>query len=128
VVGVAGRPKKGTGLAPLEAAVMNAVWNAAAPVSVRQILDTLNADRADPLAYTTVMTVMNRLTAKGVLRRQGRPRSYVYEATASDPAAIATRDLLATYGDAAIVPFIEQARADPAMLRRLRRLLREDPQ
>lgn len=59
---VAGRPKKASsGFAPLESEVMEAIWSVSRPVSVREIVDTLNGQRAEPLAYTTVMTVMNRL-------------------------------------------------------------------
>jgi predicted transcriptional regulator len=125
---VAGRPKKASGdLGPLEAAVMKAVWEAAAPVSVRQVLDKLNARRPKPLAYTTVMTVMNRLVEKAVLVRRGERRSYVYEATAGDAAAVAVRGLMRAHGQAAVAPFVEQARADPAVLRRLRSLVGEEP-
>lgn len=105
---------------------MEAVWKAAAPVSVRQVLDTLNARRPKPLAYTTVMTVMNRLVDKKVLARSGERRRYVYEATASDAAAVAVRELMRAHGQAAVAPFVEQARADPAVLRRLRVLVREE--
>ena len=124
---VAGRPKKGSAeLAPLESEVMEAIWQAGAPVSVRHVLDVLNARRSDPLAYTTVMTVMNRLVAKDVLARHGERRSYVYEATASDAAGLAVRDVLRTHGDAAVAHFVDEARADPAVLRRLRALLAQD--
>jgi len=105
---------------------MDAIWDASRPVSVREIVDALNEHRAEPLAYTTVMTVMNRLTAKGVLTRQGERRSYVYEATAADAAGIAVREVIRTYGDAAVAHFVDQARADPGVLDRLRGLLAED--
>jgi predicted transcriptional regulator len=121
---MAGRPKKtAVGFAPLEAEVMDAVWQAGDAVPVRAVLDTLNAGRAEPLAYTTVMTVMNRLVAKAALTRHGQRRSYVYEATATDAAGIAVRDVIRTYGDAAVAQFAEEARADPDVLRRLRALL-----
>ncbi|MGA2163082.1 MAG: BlaI/MecI/CopY family transcriptional regulator [Solirubrobacteraceae bacterium] len=121
---MAGRPKKASGgLAPLESEVMEAVWQADAPVSVRQVLDALNWRRAEPLAYTTVMTVMNRLVAKNVLARHGERRSYVYEATAADAAGIAVQNVLRTYGDAAVTHFVDEVRADPGVLRRLRSLL-----
>jgi predicted transcriptional regulator len=124
---VAGRPKKiNSGLAPLESEVMEAVWRAGRPVSVRHVLDALNAGRAAPLAYTTVMTVMNRLVAKGVLARDGERRSYVYEATATDAAGIAVREVIRAHGDAAVAQFVDQARAHPAVLRRLRALLARD--
>jgi predicted transcriptional regulator len=124
---VAGRPKKASGgFAPLESEVMEAVWRSDGPVSVRQVLDMLNRLRSEPLAYTTVMTVMNRLVAKNVLSRLGERRSYVYEATAADEAGIAVQNVIRTYGDAAVAHFVDEARADASVLRRLRALLAED--
>lgn len=105
---------------------MDAVWAAGEAVSVRRVLDTLNERRAEPLAYTTVMTVMNRLVGKGVLNRHGERRGYLYEATASDAAGVAVRGVIRTYGDAAIAHFADEARADPGVLARLRALLAED--
>jgi predicted transcriptional regulator len=124
---MAGRPNKASSrLAPLESEVMEAVWRAGASISVRHVLDALNARRSEPLAYTTVMTVMNRLVAKSVLTRHGERRRYVYDATATDAAGIAVQDVIRTYGDAAVVHFVDEARADPGVLRRLRALLAED--
>jgi predicted transcriptional regulator len=124
---VAGRPKKtSSGLAPLESEVMDAVWQADSPVSVRLVLDALNGRRDAQLAYTTVMTVMNRLVTKNVLTRDGERRRYVYEATATDAAGLAVRDVLRAHGDAAVAHFVDEARTDPAVLRRLRALLAED--
>jgi predicted transcriptional regulator len=105
---------------------MGVIWQADSPVSVRLVLDALNDQRDSPLAYTTVMTVMNRLVAKNVLARHGERRRYVYEATAADAAGLAVRDVLRTHGDAAVAHFVDEARADPAVLRRLRALLAED--
>jgi predicted transcriptional regulator len=122
-----GRPRKtDSGLAPLESEVMGVIWQADSPVSVRLVLDTLNEQRSTPLAYTTVMTVMNRLAAKDVLARNGERRRYLYEATAADAAGLAVRDVLRAHGDAAVAHFIDEARADPTVLRRLRALLAED--
>ena len=123
---VPGRPKKGRrGLAPLESAVMDVVWASDAPVAVREVLEALNARRTEDLAYTTVMTVMNRLVAKNVLRRDGTRRRYRYAATATDLAAIAMREVIRTHGDAAIAQFVTEAKADPELLDRLRALLEE---
>jgi predicted transcriptional regulator len=105
---------------------MDAVWAAADPVSIREIVEVLNEHRTEPLAYTTVMTVMNRLVKKDVLRRHGARRKYVYEATAADAAGLAVRDVLRTYGNAAVTHFLDEARADPDVLSRLRSLLAED--
>jgi predicted transcriptional regulator len=124
---MAGRPKKtSSGLAPLESEVMDAVWQADSPASVRLVLDALNSQRDSPLAYTTVMTVMNRLVTKHVLTRHGERRRYVYEATATDAAGLAVRGVLRAHGDAAVAHFVDEARTDPAVLRRLRALLAED--
>ena len=124
---MAGRPRKASsGLAPLESEVMGVIWQADAPVSVRLVLDALNSQRDSQLAYTTVMTVMNRLAAKNVLARHGERRRYVYQATATDAAGLAVRDVLRTHGDAAVAHFVDEARTDPAVLRRLRALLAQD--
>jgi predicted transcriptional regulator len=123
---VAGRPRKGSGgLAPLESQIMGVVWESGAPVSVRHVLDALNERRREPLAYTTVMTVMNRLAAKGVLVRDGSRRSYVYEATAPDAAGLAVQEVIRAHGDAAIAHFVDEMRADASAMRRLRKLFEE---
>lgn len=108
---------------PLESEVMEAVWRANRPVAVREVVDDLNRSRSEPLAYTTVMTVMSRLADKDALSRRKSGRSYVYEANAPDAAGIAVKDVLRAYGDVAVAHFVDEARADPALLHRLRRLL-----
>lgn len=105
---------------------MNVIWGAAKPVSVRAVVDRLNDGRKPKLAYTTVMTVMSRLADKGVLARRREGRSYAYEATAEDVAGLAVRGVIRDFGDAAMAQFLEEAKADPQVLRRLRRLLREE--
>jgi predicted transcriptional regulator len=112
-------------LGPLEADIMRAVWAAKKPVSVRDVLAALNRGRGDALAYTTVMTVMSRLAEKEILRRKPEGRAYVYEAAAKDAAAIAVRSIVRDFGDAAVAQFVDEARADPKLLRRLERLLRD---
>jgi predicted transcriptional regulator len=108
---------------PLESEVMDAVWRAGRPVAVREVIDDLNGSRSEPLAYTTVMTVMSRLADKNVLSRRKAGRGYVYEANAPDAAGIAVKDVLRAYGDVAVAHFVDEARADPSLLRRLQRLL-----
>lgn len=58
-------------------------------MTVREIMDELIRERAKPLAYTTVMTVMGRLAAKAVLTRRRASRGYLYETAAANPAGIA---------------------------------------
>jgi predicted transcriptional regulator len=111
---------------PLESEVMGVVWRAGRPVAVREVVDNLNESRSEPLAYTTVMTVMSRLAEKDALSRRKSGRSYVYEANAPDAAGIAVKDVLRAYGDVAVAHFVDEARADPSLRRRLQRLLDED--
>jgi predicted transcriptional regulator len=113
-------------LGPLEAELVRAAWAARGPVSVRHLLERINKGRSPELAYTTVMTVMNRLAAKGVLRRRKEGRGYLYEPVASDSAGLAVRGVLRDFGDAAIAHLAEEARSDPKVLRRLQRLLDEE--
>jgi predicted transcriptional regulator len=113
-------------LGPLEAEIVRELWEAARPLSVRELLSELNSSRRQELAYTTVMTVMNRLVGKGVLRRERRGRGYAYEPTADDAAGIAVQNVVRDFGDAAVAHFVDRARADPKLLRRLERLLSED--
>ena len=60
----------------LEAAVMDKVWSAPGAVSVREVVEDLRRDR--PIAYTTVMTVMDNLHRKGFLGREQVGRAYLY--------------------------------------------------
>jgi hypothetical protein len=54
-------------------------------------------------------------------------RGYVYEPAVSDTAQIAVRGVMRDFGDAALAHFVDEARADPDTLRRLQRLLGEEP-
>jgi len=56
-------------LGPLEANVIEAIWTSKKkPVSVREIYETLKKNTK--IAYTTVMSTMNRLYEKGLLDRR----------------------------------------------------------
>jgi predicted transcriptional regulator len=65
----------------LEAAIMDVVWAAGAPVRVREVSDQLNQER--PLAFNTVQTVMEILYHKGWLSRVKNGRAYLYESVRS---------------------------------------------
>jgi BlaI family penicillinase repressor len=64
-------------LAPLELDCMNTLWPVG-EATVREIRDRL-AERL-PRAYTTIMTIMDRLARKGVVTRHKAGRAYVYRA------------------------------------------------
>lgn len=63
----------------LEAEVLECVWDLGS-ASVKDVHECLLERRE--IAYTTVMTVLARLTAKGLLVARAVGRAYVYEATA----------------------------------------------
>src|SRR5438445_10463076 len=114
-------------LGPLEAEVMKILWTEQEPLAVRAVLERLNRGRTPTLAYTTVMTVMSRLAEKDVLRRAKDGRGYVYEPAVADEAGIAVRDVMRDFGDTALAHFVEEARADPRLLKRLHGRMRGQP-
>src|ERR1700685_1894400 len=65
----------------LEAVIMDRLWEWGRPALVREMVDALHDDR--PLAYTTVMTVMENLYRKGWLRRERGGRARRDEPTGS---------------------------------------------
>jgi BlaI family transcriptional regulator, penicillinase repressor len=62
-------------LAPLELDCMNTLWPLG-EATVREIRDRLAERRAR--AYTTIMTIMDRLARKGIVERHKTGRKYVY--------------------------------------------------
>lgn len=106
-------------IGPLEAAVVRVVWGTRVPVSVREVLRELNGGRSRPLGYTTVQTVMTRLTRKQMLARSRHGRADLYRAVdravAPDAASIAVARLLAQFGETAIRPFLEQVSREPEL-------------
>jgi len=68
-------------LGELEAVIMDRLWERGSSVLVREMVDDLQSSR--PLAYTTVMTVMENLHRKGWLRRERDGRAWRYEPTGS---------------------------------------------
>src|SRR5580700_4963925 len=67
-------------LAPLELDCMNALWRLG-QATVRDIHASLAPTR--PRAYTTIMTILDRLTQKGVVERRKSGRAWTYRANVS---------------------------------------------
>jgi predicted transcriptional regulator len=61
-------------LGPLEARVMSVIWQAASELLVRDVFTRLGSE----LAYTTVMTTLDRLYKKGLLERRREGRGFLY--------------------------------------------------
>lgn len=71
----------------LEQAVMDILWNRSELLSVRDVHELLALDR--DLAYTTVMTVLDRLAKKGLVVRNLDGRAWLYRPANSRAAQIA---------------------------------------
>lgn len=70
-------PKLSGELGPLERALMDQIWDRDDHVTVRDLIDEPGIRG---LAYTTVMTVLDRLWQKGFVARRRVGRAYSYRA------------------------------------------------
>jgi len=72
-------------LSRLELRIMQMLWNNG-PSSIRTLLEAF--PRKERLAYTTVQTVVNRLEAKGAIRRVNKvSNAHLFEAVISQASA-----------------------------------------
>jgi predicted transcriptional regulator len=116
-------------LGMLERSVMETLWDLTGPATgepdatARQVVDRLGTSRS--LAYTTVLTVLDRLERKGLVRRlrEGRPHRYAPAATREAYAAELMLEALGRANDrhAALVRFVDAVSPREAEL--LRRAL-----
>jgi predicted transcriptional regulator len=116
-------------LGPLEARVIEALWTRGCPSTGRDLVPDFPA-----LAYTTLMTTLDRLHRKGVLTRHKQGRAFLYaprESRERFHAALAGEKLaplLANRAEAgALLSFFVDAvgQSDHALLDELERLIRE---
>ena len=108
-------------LGDLERSVMDVLWSASEPLSVRQVHNALSGDR--DLAYTTVMTVLVRLAGKELASRQLDGRAWLYSPARSREELTADTMHSALNEDpddrsAALVAFVEKVSSDEADLLR----------
>ena len=82
-VAAAGRRAAGD----LEATVLAVLQGAGSPLSPGEVRERIGG----PLAYTTVVTILSRLHAKGVLERTKAGRAYLYSPVADEPGLAARR-------------------------------------
>ena len=89
-------PLRSTTLGDLERAVMDILWSHGPDQSVRDVMDHLPARGRKDLAYTTVMTVLDRLAKKGLTTRtrDGRAWRYTAASTRAELAATTLRSTL----------------------------------
>ena len=117
-----------TRLGELERAVMDHLWSSGEPQTVRQVHEALSARR--DLAYTTIMTVLQRLAKKNLVVQHRDDRAHRYAPTHGRDELVAglmvdALDQAADSGsrEAALVHFVERVGADEAAA--LRRALAE---
>lgn len=116
-------------LGDLEAEVMEALWRSGS-ASIREVW--VDVTRKHPRSFNTVMTVMNRLVEKSLLRREDRRGSYRYAPRVGREAFLArishevAEALVHEFGDIAVAQFLEVLEGiDPRKLAALDALVRE---
>ncbi len=98
-------------LGPLEQEVMDCVWRDKV-VSVRDVHSCLINSRK--IAYTTVMTIMTRLTRKGFLKRKIKGKAFLYspkktkEQTAKTMIGKIVDSFVDQFGEEAVVAFSDE--------------------
>jgi BlaI family transcriptional regulator, penicillinase repressor len=113
----------------LERLVLEEIW-AQGEATVRSVRDALNAYDGQPeRAYTTVLTIFQRLDAKDLVQRHRNGKTDVYTAALSREAYLGARadaevsELLEQYGELALVQFARRMAAlDPERRAALQRI------
>jgi predicted transcriptional regulator len=117
-------------LGDLEARVMQSVWRIARPATAREVYEVVA--REHDVAIHTVITVLNRLVRKGLLKRRKRSDLLHYEARWSEAEFMkeASRRVvegILSFGSSAVATsFVDVlAEVDPERLAELNRLIEE---
>ena len=106
---------------------MRALWRSGEALTVRQVQGAIR--RKPALAYTTVLTVLDRLFDKGFVEREKDGRAFRYRPRQSEAEWLGERAarVLASEADsdrAVLAAFVASAdRADPALLDELSELI-----
>jgi BlaI family transcriptional regulator, penicillinase repressor len=115
---------------PLELEIMKVLW-AAGPGSVQDVQAGLGGD---PLAYTTVQTMLNILVRKGKVKRVLKGRAYVYQPSVRrlDAVAQTVSDLIdRMFGGSAeelVMGLLETKQLTPERLKELQKKVEENQQ
>jgi BlaI family penicillinase repressor len=113
---------------PAELEVLQVIWDRG-PSTVREVMRVLNQQR--PRAYTSVMSLMNVMTEKGLLTAKPQGRAFVYSARVSQARTRSkmVRDLLSRAFDgsanALVTHLLEQAKPDGKELDEIRETIAE---
>ena len=99
-------------LGGLEQKIMEALWSSSVPLKPSEVL--IKVDNGH--AYTTIMTVLKRMTDKKIVKREMKNRVYYYEAVknkcdfASDSLNDLFRRLFSAYGQHTVTAFKKTAK------------------
>lgn len=111
-------------LGALEREVMELIWSQKG-TTVREIWQAIKKRRT--IAYTTVMTIMDRLFEKKILKRKKQGKTYLYLANSSKTDFLRKTsqkiiaDLINDYGEVAIAQFANAIdQVDPKKLKLLK--------
>lgn len=113
----------------LERSVLDVLWGATDWLTVREIHAHLAESR--PIAYTTVMTVLDRMTPKGLVTRERSGRAFRYRAAGSraemtaEVMREALHNIAAHDRESALVAFVGEA--SPEELVMLRQAIDDHP-
>lgn len=113
-------------LGPLELEVMKIIWSKN-EATVQEVLIELN--KQNNYAYTTIMTIMNRLDKKGILTRNKVGKGYLYKARYNQDELVQqtssekVEQILGNYGDIAIAQFVDAVGNNPDQLNKLKQLI-----
>ena len=64
---------------PAELEILKILWERGEPASVRDVFEIVNQDAQPRRAYTSVMSLLNVMTDKGLVRRSPFGRAFLYE-------------------------------------------------
>ncbi len=126
------RPRQ-LSLGPLETEILHIVWELGS-VTVRDVHDRILANPERELAYTSVTTVLNRLTKKGWLTCEKAGRSFIWHPLVSRQQAqslwayerlnqflaVGNPDVVAAFADSLDHASVDQLEAIAQRLRSLR--------
>ena len=117
-------------LGDLEARVMQAIWGISAPASARDVHERVM--REHKVELLTVITVLNKLVAKGLLSRAKKDDLFHYQARLTEREFMAhasrrvVEGILSLAPDAVAASLVDVlAERDPAQLAELAKLIRK---
>lgn len=131
------RPKQ-LSLGPLETEILKIIWELGA-ATVKEVHERILSDPDRELAYASVTTVLNRLTAKGWLGCDRQGRSFIWHPLVSEPQAralqayeqlnnflaISNPDIVAAFADHLDQASLEQIEAIAEKLQAIRQTREE---